>query len=211
MATRIMLGEKVEKPNKSIFDVEHIGVKASQFSFSRLTKADPVLGVDMTSTGEVGCIGDDYYEAILKSMLSVGYNIPSKGVLISSGDIKSKVELLQSCHLMHERGLQLYATAGSATFLKSHGIDCTTVHWPDEEFKPNSMDLLQQSVVDFVVNIPKNLDSEELNNDYSIRRTAIDLNIPIITNARLASAFITAFCTVQLEDIKVKSWKEYID
>jgi len=211
MATRIMLGEKVEKPSKSIFDVEHIGVKASQFSFSRLTKADPVLGVDMASTGEVGCIGDDYYEAILKAMISVGYKIPSKGVLLSTGDIKSKVELINSCRLMQERGLQLYGTAGTATFLESHGIECSTVHWPDEDKKPNSIDLMQKGNIDFVVNIPKNLDSSELNNDYSIRRTAIDLNIPIITNARLASAFITAFCSVELNEIQIKSWNEYIN
>ena len=211
MATRIMLGEKVEKPNKSIFDVEHIGVKASQFSFSRLTKADPVLGVDMASTGEVGCIGDDYYEAILKAMMSVGYRIPIKGVLLSTGDIKSKVELINSCRLMKERGLQLYATAGTATFLESHGIECSTVHWPDEDKKPNSIDLMKKGNIDFVVNIPKNLDSTELNNDYSIRRTAIDLNIPIITNARLASAYITAFCTVEREKIQIKSWNEYIN
>ena len=210
MATEIMLGKKVEKPNKSIFDVEHIGVKASQFSFSRLTKADPVLGVDMASTGEVGCIGDDYYETILKAMMSVGYRIPSKGVLLSTGDIKSKVELINSCRLMQERGLQLYGTAGTATFLESHGIDCSTVHWPDEDKKPNSLDLLKKGMIDFVVNIPKNLDSTELNNDYSIRRTAIDLNIPIITNARLASAYITAFCTVEKEDLQIKSWNEYI-
>jgi carbamoyl-phosphate synthase large subunit len=211
MATRIMLGEKVEKPNKSIFDVEHIGVKASQFSFSRLTKADPVLGVDMSSTGEVGCIGDDYYEAILKAMMSVGYKTPSKGVLLSTGDIKSKVELLNSCRLMQERGLQLYATGGTADFLESHGIMCTRVHWPDEEAKPNSVDLLKQGRIDFVVNIPKNLSSGELQNDYIIRRTAVDLNIPIITNARLASAYITAFCTVADDEIQIKSWNSYIE
>jgi carbamoyl-phosphate synthase large subunit len=211
MATQIMLGEKVEKPNKSIFDVEHIGVKASQFSFSRLTKADPVLGVDMSSTGEVGCIGDDYYEAILKAMISVGYKTPSKGVLLSTGDIKSKVELINSCRLMKDKNLQLYATGGTASFLESHGIDCTTVHWPDENLKPNSIDLLKQGKIDFVVNIPKNLSSGELQNDYTIRRMAVDLNIPIITNARLASAYITAFCTVSNSEIQIKSWREYID
>ncbi|RLD66879.1 MAG: carbamoyl phosphate synthase large subunit, partial [Bacteroidetes bacterium] len=211
MATRIMLGEKVEKPNKSIFDVEHIGIKASQFSFSRLTKADPVLGVDMSSTGEVGCIGDDYYETVLKAMMSVGYKRPSKGVLLSTGDIKSKVELLNSCRLMVEKGLHLYGTGGTTTFLESHGIDCTSVHWPDEDLKPNSLELLKQGQIDFVVNIPKNLSSGELNNDYSIRRTAVDLNIPIITNARLASAYITAFCTVEDSEIQIKSWNEYIN
>lgn len=210
MATKVMLGEKVQKLNKSIFDVEHIGVKASQFSFSRLTKADPVLGVDMSSTGEVGCIGDEYYETILKAMQSVGYTTPSKGVLLSTGDIKSKVELLNSCRLMAEKGLLLYGTAGTTSFLESHGIDCTKVHWPDEDSQPNSLKLLKQGKIDFVVNIPKNLSSGELNNDYSIRRTSVDLNIPIITNARLASAYITAFCTVDQSEIQIKSWNEYI-
>ncbi len=198
MATNVMLGEKVEKPSKTLFDIDHIGVKASQFSFSRLTKADPILGVDMASTGEVGCIGTGYYETILKAMLSVGYNIPQKGVLLSTGDIRSKVELLQSCRLMQERGLVLYATQGTATFLQSHGIKPIVVHWPDDNRKPNAMDLFHDSRIDFVVNIPKNLSEGELNNDYTIRRTAIDLNVPIITNSRLASAFINAFCEIEI-------------
>lgn len=209
MATKVMLGIHVDKPAKTLFDIDHIGVKASQFSFSRLTKADPVLGVDMASTGEVGCIGFGYYETILKAMLSVGYKIPGKGVLVSSGDIRSKVELLNACRMMHERGLALYATGGTALFLESHGIPSRLVYWPDDNRKPNVIDLLKEKRIDFVVNIPKNLEQGELNNDYTIRRTAVDLNIPIITNARLASAYITAFCTISPEELEIKSWKEY--
>ncbi len=209
-ATKIMLGQNVDKPNKSIFDIDHIGIKASQFSFSRLSKADPVLGVDMSSTGEVGCIGDDYYEAILKAMLSVGYKIPTKGVLISSGDIKSKVELLKSCKMMKEFGLDLYGTKGSVDFLKKHNIKATTATWPDDKSGINSINLLKENKVDFVINIPKNLSKNELNNDYTIRRTAIDLNIPLLTNARLASAFITAFTTLGIDDMKIKSMDEYL-
>ena len=214
MATKVMLGIHVEKPSKTLFDIDHIGVKASQFSFSRLTKADPVLGVDMASTGEVGCIGHGYYETILKAMLSVGYNIPKKGVLLSTGDIRSKVELLGACRRMQERGLVLYATQGTATFLQSHGIDTIVVHWPDDNRKPNTMDLFQDRRIDFVVNIPKNLSEGELNNDYTIRRTSIDLNIPIITNSRLASAFINAFCEVDInstaaDSIGINSLDEY--
>ena len=209
-ATKIMLGVEFKKPNKSIFDIDHIGIKASQFSFSRLSKADPVLGVDMSSTGEVGCIGDDYYEAILKAMLSVGYKIPEKSVLISSGDIRSKVELLNSCRLMQEKGLKLYATRGSADFLLRHNIKVEKVSWPDEKSGINSLSLLQSGEIDLVVNIPKNLSADELNNDYTIRRTAIDLNIPLITNARLASAFITSFCKMNIEDVLIKSLGEYV-
>ena len=209
-ATKIMLEVDIEKPHKSIFDIDHIGIKASQFSFSRLSKADPVLGVDMSSTGEVGCIGDDYYEAILKAMLSVGYKIPQKAVLISSGDIRSKVELLNSCKLLIEKGLKLYATRGSADFLLRHDINVERVSWPDEQNGLNSLKLLQEGKIDFVVNIPKNLSEDELNNDYTIRRTAIDLNIPLITNARLASAFITSFCKMDIGDVLVKSLDEYM-
>jgi carbamoyl-phosphate synthase large subunit len=209
MATKIMLGKEVKKPSKTLFDIDHIGIKASQFSFSRLTKADPVLGVDMSSTGEVGCIGKNYYETILKAMLSVGYSIPKKGVLLSTGDIKSKVELLEACRLMQKRGLNLYATQGTATFLESHGIDTNIVHWPDDKRKPNAMDLFNDRRIDFVVNIPKNLSEGELNNDYTIRRSSIDLNIPLITNARLASAFITAFCTINLDSLPILSIDEY--
>ncbi len=211
MATQIMLGLKVEKPAKTLFDIDHIGIKASQFSFSRLTKADPVLGVDMASTGEVGCIGNNYYDTILKAMLSVGYRVPKKGVLISSGDIRSKVELLAAAKLMQIRGLNLYATQGTADFLASHGLETIVVHWPDDKRKPNAIDLMHDKRIDFVVNIPKNLSEGELNNDYTIRRTAVDLNIPIITNARLASAFITAFCQVEVADLEIASWDEYLD
>lgn len=209
LATRVMLGEKVDKPNKSIFDIDHIGIKASQFSFSRLTHADPILGVDMSSTGEVGCIGDNYYEAVLKAMMSVGYHIPKKGVLVSSGDAKGKVELLQSSRMMVERGLKLFATPGSYDFLKSHGVPSEKVYWPDDERSPNALNLLEEQKVDLVVNIPKDLSSEELNNDYAIRRNAVDRNIPILTNARLASAFIMSFCSIELDELVMKSMGEY--
>lgn len=208
-ATKIMLGMDVEKPSKSIFDIDHIGIKASQFSFSRLTKADPVLGVDMASTGEVGCLGDDYYEAVLKAMLSVGYKIPEKAVLISSGDSRSKVELLTSCRLMQEKGLKLYATKGSSDFLKRHKIDSTVLHWPDDDRTPNALDYIKERKIDLVINIPKDLSKDELNNDYRIRRNAIDYNIPLVTNARLASAFITAFCMIDNDAISIKSLDEY--
>lgn len=208
-ATEIILGKEVNKSVKSIFEIDHIGVKASQFSFSRLSQADPVLGVDMSSTGEVGCIGDDYYEAVFKAMLSVGYTIPKKGVLVSSGDIRSKIELLNSCKQMKERGLQLYATKGTADFLMANGIEAMTLHWPDSIEQPNVLQFMQNKQIDFVVNIPKNLSDEELNNDYTIRRAAVDLNIPLITNARLASAFIIAFCSMSKEEIKIKSMGEY--
>ncbi len=212
-ATELIIGKKPEdvfrRPVKSIFDIDHIGIKASQFSFSRLLKADPVLGVDMSSTGEVGCIGDDYYEAVLKAMLSVGYKIPERGVLISSGDIRSKIELLNSCRMMAARGLQLYATKGTADFLNANGIEAMTLSWPDSAEHPNTIDFMRKKLIDFVVNIPKNFSNTELRNDYEIRRAAVDLNIPLITNARLASAFITAFCKIEDKDISVKAMGEY--
>ncbi|MBS4055793.1 MAG: carbamoyl-phosphate synthase (glutamine-hydrolyzing) large subunit [Bacteroidetes bacterium] len=208
-ATRILLGEKVEKPNKSLFDIDHIGVKAPQFSFSRLSMADPVLGVDMASTGEVGCIGDDYYEAILKAMLSVGYTFPSKGVLISSGPMRSKAELIGSARLLTEKGLPIYATRGTHDFFQKNNIPSTMVNWPDVALSPNSITLLRNKQVDLVINIPKNMSSEELQNDYTIRRSAIDFNIPLITNARLASAFIFALSKYKPDDLKIKSWGEY--
>ncbi len=210
LATKVMLGEEVAKPEKSIFELGHIGVKASQFSFSRLSKSDPVLGVDMSSTGEVACIGDDYYEAILKAMLSVGYKIPQKKVLVSSGDIRSKVELLNSCRAIQEMGLPIYATKGTADFLAKNNVKASIVHWPDTDLKPNVVDLMKDGEIDFVVNIPKNLSEGELNNDYTIRRTAIDLNIPLITNARLASAFILAFTSIGFSDLSIKSYGEYL-
>ncbi len=209
LATRIMLGVPVEKPDKSLFELEYIGVKAPQFSFSRLAKADPVLGVDMSSTGEVGCIGEDYYEAILKSMLSVGYRIPRKNILLSTGPARSKIELLNSARLLQENDYKLYATRGTANFLKSHNIKATVLHWPDSPRKPNTIDFIRERKIDLVINIPKDLTKDELYNDYHIRRASVDHNIPLITNARLASAFIIAFCRYSLEDISIKSWDEY--
>jgi carbamoyl-phosphate synthase large subunit len=208
-ATKVMLKVPIEKPHKSIFDLDYIGCKAPQFSFSRLKKADPVLGVDMSSTGEVGCIGDNYYEAILKAMISVGYTIPEKNILLSTGDMRSKVELVNSCRMLIERGYNLFATHGTHEFLKLNGIDSVDLAWPDENQKPNVMDYLKAKKIDLVVNIPKDLTSHELSNDYSIRRGAVDFNIPLITNARLASAFIYAICKMELEDISIKSWDEY--
>ncbi len=208
-ATRIMLGQKVEKPGKNLFDIDHIGVKASQFSFSRLSMADPVLGVDMASTGEVGCIGDDYYEAILKAMLSVGYRIPKKNILISSGPMRSKTELLQSAQMLVEHGFELFATRGTQQFFAENGIPATLVHWPDVPESPNAYELLHERKIDLVINIPKNLSESELQNDYTIRRAAVDFNIPLITNARLASAFIYAFTRYSLDDLSIKSWGEY--
>ena len=208
-ATKIMLKVPVEKPHKSIFDLDYIGCKAPQFSFSRLKKADPVLGVDMSSTGEVGCIGDNYYEAILKAMMSVGYSIPEKNILLSTGDMRSKVELVNSCKMLIERGYNLFATHGTHEFLNLNGIDSVDLAWPDEDRKPNVMDYLKAKKIDLVVNIPKDLSSHELSNDYSIRRGAVDFNVPLLTNARLASAFIYAICKMELEDISIKSWDEY--
>jgi len=208
-ATKIMLKVPIEKPHRSIFDLDYIGCKAPQFSFSRLKKADPVLGVDMSSTGEVGCIGDNYYEAILKAMMSVGYTIPEKNILLSTGDMRSKVELVNSCKMLIEKGYNLFATHGTHEFLKLNGIDSVDLAWPDEDRKPNVMDYLKAKKIDLVVNIPKDLSSHELSNDYSIRRGAVDFNIPLLTNARLASAFIYAICKMELEDISIKSWDEY--
>ncbi len=209
MAVRIMLGEKVEKLNKNLFDIDHIGVKASQFSFSRLSKADPVLGVDMASTGEVGCIGDDYYEAILKSMLAVGYRIPKKNILISSGPMRSKTELIQSAHLLIANNFKLFTTKGTHDFFKKNGIKSTMVNWPDIDKVPNAYQLIKEKKIDLVINIPKNLSSEELNNDYIIRRASVDFNVPLITNARLASAFIYAITRYKMSDLSIKSWDEY--
>jgi carbamoyl-phosphate synthase large subunit len=208
-ATRVMLGENVEKPEKSLFELDYVGVKASQFSFSRLQKADPVLGVEMASTGEVGCLGEDYYEAILKSMLSVGYTIPKKNILLSTGPARSKTEMLNSAGMLHEKGYNLYATRGTQQFLENNNIPCTMLHWPDEDAHPNTLEYIKSRKIDLVVNIPKNLSQNELYNDYEIRRNAIDFNIPLITNARLASAFIYAFCKLNSDDLIIKSWNEY--
>jgi carbamoyl-phosphate synthase large subunit len=209
IATRVMLGLPVGKLSGSEFDLDHVGIKASQFSFNRLQKADPVLGVDMASTGEVGCLGDDTSEAVLKSMLSVGYRIPEKTVLLSTGTSKQKVAMLDASRMLREKGYKLYATGGTYRFLKENGIECTHVYWPSDSRKPQALDLLHERKIDMVVNIPRDLTAGELDNGYKIRRAAIDLNIPLLTNARLADAFITAFCTLSLDDIQIKSWDEY--
>ena len=210
LATKVMTGEKVTPPEKSAFDIDYVGVKASQFSFSRLQKADPVLGVDMASTGEVGCIGDDTNEAVLKAMLSVGYTVPGRNILISSGDAKQKVELLGACKLLAKNNYSIYATGGSYKFLVDNGVPANLVYWPSQpDQHPQALEMLHERKIDLVINIPKNLTQEELDNGYRIRRAAVDFNIPIITNTRLASAFITAFCNMPLENIQIKSWDEY--
>ncbi|WP_321519274.1 carbamoyl-phosphate synthase (glutamine-hydrolyzing) large subunit [uncultured Bacteroides sp.] len=209
LATKIMLGLPVEKPEKSLFELDYVGIKASQFSFSRLQKADPVLGVDMASTGEVGCIGDDSSCAILKAMLSVGYKIPKKNILLSTGTAKEKTDMLSAAHLLIEKDYNIFATGGTHKVLVENGIPSTLVYWPSEEGTPQALDLLRNKGIDMVVNIPKNLTEGELDNGYKIRRAAIDLNIPLITNPRLASAFITAFCTLTVDDLLIKSWEEY--
>ena len=210
LATKVMTGEKVTPPEKSAFDLDYVGVKASQFSFSRLQKADPVLGVDMASTGEVGCIGDDTNEAVLKAMLSVGYTVPGRNILISSGDAKQKVELLGACKLLAKNNYSIYATGGSYKFLVDNGVPANLVYWPSQpDQHPQALEMLHERKIDLVINIPKNLTQEELDNGYRIRRAAVDFNIPIITNTRLASAFITAFCNMPLDNIQIKSWDEY--
>ena len=210
-ATRIMLDAPYSRPDKSAFDIDWIGVKASQFSFSRLHKADPVLGVDMSSTGEVGCIGDDFSEALLNAMIATGFKIPERAVMFSSGAMKSKVDLLDASRMLFAKGYQIYATAGTAAFLNAHGVDATPVYWPDEKpgAENNVMKMIADHKFDLIVNIPKNHSKRELTNGYRIRRGAIDHNIPLITNARLASAFIEAFCELKLGDIQIKSWQEY--
>ena len=210
LATKVMLGVPVEKPSKNLFDLDYVGIKASQFSFNRLQKADPVLGVDMASTGEVGCLGDDTNTALLKSMLSVGHRIPKKTVLLSTGGAKQKAEMLDAARTLIDNGYELYATGGTSQYLTDNGVENTMVHWPSESGQqPQALDLLHDRKIDMVVNIPKNLTQHELSNGYRIRRAAIDLNIPLITNSRLASAFIHAFCKVSLDDIDIKAWGEY--
>ena len=210
IATKIMLGIPVEAPEKSLFDIDYVGIKASQFSFNRLQKADPVLGVDMASTGEVGCLGDDQRYAILESMLSVGYRIPKKNILLSTGTAKQKAAMLDAAKMLVSNGFNLYATGGTSKYLEENGIKNTRVYWPSEEGQqPQALDMLHNKQIDMVVNIPKNLTQHELTNGYKIRRAAIDLNIPLITNARLASSFINAFCTVDIDDIPIKSWDSF--
>ena len=210
LATKVMLGLPVEKPNKNLFDLDYVGIKASQFSFNRLQKADPVLGVDMSSTGEVGCLGDDTNAALLKSMLSVGYRIPKKSVLLSTGGAKQKAEMLETARLLIANHYELYATGGTSAYLSENGVPNTRVYWPSETGQqPQALALLKERKIDMVVNIPKNLTVHELTNGYHIRRAAIDLNIPLLTNSRLACAFIQAFCSTKLENIDIKSWDEY--
>jgi carbamoyl-phosphate synthase large subunit len=210
LATKVMLGLPVEKPNKSLFDFDYVGIKASQFSFNRLQKADPVLGVDMASTGEVGCLGEDSNCALLKSMLSVGMRIPEKNILISAGDSKQKASMLDSVKLLVKNGYKIFATGGTSRFLSDNGIENTLVYWPSEEGKqPQALDMLHNKEIDMVVNVPKNLTVGEIGNGYKLRRAAVDLNIPLITNPRLASAFINAFCTIKLDDLAIRSWEEY--
>ena len=209
LATKVMLGLPVEKPNKNLFELDYVGIKASQFSFNRLQKADPVLGVDMASTGEVGCIGSDTSCAVLKAMLSVGYRIPKKNILLSTGTPKQKVDMLEAARMLQKKGYNIFATGGSSKFLTENGVENPRVYWPSEEGHPQALEMLHKKEIDMVVNIPKNLTAGELDNGYKIRRAAIDLNIPLITNARLASAFINAFCTMDIDDIAIKSWEEY--
>ena len=209
LATKVMLGLPVEKPEKNLFELDYVGIKASQFSFNRLQKADPVLGVDMASTGEVGCIGMDTSCAVLKAMLSVGYRIPKKNILLSTGTMKQKADMMDAARMLVNKGYKLFATGGTHKTLAENGIESTHVYWPSEEGHPQALEMLHRKEIDMVVNIPKNLTAGELSNGYKIRRAAIDLNIPLITNARLASAFINAFCTMSLDDIAIKSWAEY--
>ena len=209
IATKVMLGLDPEIPHKSAFELDYVGIKAPQFSFSRLQKADPVLGVEMASTGEVGCIGEDFHEAILKAMLSVGYRIPEKNILLSTGDSRSNTDMISAAKLLQDKGYHLYATKGTAEFLKQNGVTAEVLHWPNSAEKPNTLDYIKEKKIDLVINIPKNLSADELNNDYAIRRGAIDFNVPLITNARLASAFINAFCRIDRKDINIKSWNEY--
>jgi carbamoyl-phosphate synthase large subunit len=209
LAAKVMLGLPVEKPSKNLFDLDYVGIKASQFSFSRLQKADPVLGVDMASTGEVGCIGSDTSCAVLKAMLSVGYRIPQKNILLSTGTPKQKADMMDAARMLVDKGYRLFATGGTHKALTESGIESTLVHWPSEDRQPQALDMLHRKEIDMVVNVPKNLTAGELDNGYKIRRAAIDLNIPLITNARLASAFIHAFCTMSIDDIAIRSWDEY--
>ena len=210
LATKVMLGVPVEKPPKSLFDLDYVGIKASQFSFNRLQKTDPMLGVDISSTGEVGCLGDDTNSALLKSMLSVGMRIPKKNILLSTGGAKQKADMLDAARLLQSKGYTLYATPGTSKYLTENGVQNTMVHWPSEEGQqPQALDMLHEHKIDLVVNIPKDLTQRELTNGYKIRRAAIDLNVTLVTNSRLASAFISAFCALKPADLEIKSWAEY--
>ena len=208
-ATRIMLDASYERPSKGEFDIDRIGVKASQFSFARLQNADPVLGVDMSSTGEVGCLGDDFNEALLNAMIATGYSIPRHNILVSSGGLKGKVDLLEPMKKLAEAGYTIYATEGTSKFLADNGVKSTVVSWPDEDGENKVMDMIAEHKFDLIINVPKNQTKRELTNGYRIRRGAIDHNIPLMTNVRLAKAFVEAFCSMKLDDIKIKSWQEY--
>ena len=210
LATKVMLGLPVEKPNKSAFDLDYVGIKASQFSFSRLQGSDPVLGVDMSSTGEVGCLGTDTGEAVLKAMLAVGHRIPKRGVLLSTGSARQKAAMLTSAQLLHKNGYTIYATKGTHAFLSENGIPAVRVYMPSQpDEHPQALELLHRKDIDLVVNVPKNLTPTELSNGYKIRRAAIDLNIPLLTNTRLAEAFISAFTSLKPNEIEIKAWNEY--
>jgi carbamoyl-phosphate synthase large subunit len=210
LATRVIMGEPVEPVDASFLELEHVGVKAPQFSFTRLEGADPVTGVEMCSTGEVGCLGGDFEEAFLKAMLSVGYRLPVRSILLSTGPLKNKVEFLGNAQLLRSMGIALYATRGTANFLREHGIEVTLLHWPLDERKPNALDYVVERKVDLVINIPKNTEEEELTNDYLIRRKAIDCNIPLITDFQIAKRFTEAIVHKSLADLEVKSWSEYL-
>jgi carbamoyl-phosphate synthase large subunit len=210
IATLAMLDVPFQKPDKSLFELDYVGVKAPQFSFHRLLNADPVLGVDMASTGEVACIGENFYEALLKSMLSVGYRIPKKSILISSGPARGKIELLQSAKMLKERDFTIYSTGGTHKFFRDNGVETEEVFWPDEEEKtPNALALIKERKIEMVINIPKDHTKRELSNGYRIRRNSIDYNIPLITNARVASAFIYAICKLEVDELPIKAWNEY--
>jgi carbamoyl-phosphate synthase large subunit len=210
IATKAMLGVPFEKPDKSLFELDYVGVKAPQFSFHRLLNADPITGVDMASTGEVACIGENFSEALLKSMLSVGYRIPRKSILISSGPTHAKTELLDGARMLKERGFTIYATGGTHNFFQTNGVETEKVFWPDEvDQRPNALELIRNHLVEMVINIPKDHTTREISNGYKIRRNAIDFNIPLITNARVASAFLDAICKMDMEDISIKAWNEY--
>jgi carbamoyl-phosphate synthase large subunit len=209
IATRVIMGKTYPKFNGSVFDLDYVGVKAPQFSFTRLDGADPTLGVEMASTGEVACLGDDFEEAALKSLMSVGYNVPVKNILLSTGPVESKAAFLQSARILKDLGIKLYATQGTSNFLRANGIETTVLHWPLENESPNSIEYLSQGKIDLVINIPKNYQEDELTNDYLIRRKAVDFSVPLITNIQLAQRFVEAIACKHLGDLKIKSWADY--
>jgi carbamoyl-phosphate synthase large subunit len=210
IATRVIMGRHVPQIDRSVFDLDYVGVKAPQFSFTRLVGADPTLGVEMASTGEVGCIGSDFDEAFLKSLLSVGYKLPIKNILLSTGPIESKADFLSSTRTLAELGINFYATGGTSRFMSENGIDSTKLHWPLSGKKPNVLDYLSDGKIDLVINIPKNYQEEELTNDYIIRRTAVDFAIPLLTNLQLARRFVEAISRKSLTDLEIISWNDSV-